>query len=488
LLDDRQRQPQEVTLAMADRYTEVTNSMFGRLVAENIGLPVPTPLERYSPGDPVARGPVLLGGAAGGRLLGPAAQVLADVGAEVSSALDDDVRRALAAADVEADVFNPEAPEEDARFNALVFDATGIGASEDLRALREFFSPTVRRLEASGRLIVLGTPPEECGDVREATAQRAIEGFTRSAGKEIRHGSTAQLVLVSPGSEDQIASTLRFLLSARSAFVSGQVVHVRAPDHADEARATDWERPLAGKSALVTGASRGIGAAIAEVLARDGAQVVGLDVPQAEEPLRELMDKLGGSVLVEDITDADAPQKIASYMEGEHGGADLLVNNAGITRDKTLGRMDADRWDSVIGVNLTAAERITAALTERDDAGLKRGGRVVCLSSMNGIAGQGGQTNYATSKAGLIGMTRAWAPVMAKRSATINAVAPGFIETKMTADMPLFTREAGRRLNSLSQGGLPVDVAETIAWFCSPASGAINGNVIRVCGQALLGA
>jgi 3-oxoacyl-[acyl-carrier protein] reductase len=473
---------------MADRYTEITNSAFGKLVADNVGLPVPTPLERYSPGDPVARGPVLLGGAAGGRLLGPVARVLADVDAEVSSALGDEVRQALADALIDADVFNGEAPEATARFGALVFDATGIKGSEELKALREFFSPTVRRLEPCGRLIVLGTPPEDCEDPREATAQRALEGFTRSAGKEIRYGSTAQLVLVAPGAEDQIASTLRFLLSARSAFVSGQVVQIRTADGADAARETDWERPLADKVALVTGASRGIGASIAEVLARDGAHVVGLDVPQAQEPLEALMEKIGGTAHLKDITEDGAPEEIIEFMARGHGGADVVVNNAGITRDKTLGRMDADRWDSVIGVNLTAAERITAAFTAIDDEGLKAGGRIVNLSSMNGIAGQGGQTNYATSKAGLIGMTHAWAPVLAARNATINAVAPGFIETKMTADMPLFTREAGRRLNSLSQGGLPVDVAETIAWLAAPASGAINGNVVRVCGQALLGA
>jgi 3-oxoacyl-[acyl-carrier protein] reductase len=107
---------------------------------------------------------------------------------------------------------------------------------------------------------------------------------------------------------------------------------------------------------------------------------------------------------------------------------------------------------------------------------------------MNGIAGNAGQTNYATSKAGVIGMVQSMAPAVAKHKLTINAVAPGFIETKMTAAMPIALREAGRRMNSLSQGGLPVDVAETIAWFASPASTGLNGNVVRVCGQSLLGA
>ena len=110
------------------------------------------------------------------------------------------------------------------------------------------------------------------------------------------------------------------------------------------------------------------------------------------------------------------------------------------------------------------------------------------MASIAGIAGNRGQTNYATSKAGVIGLVQSMAPVLAERQITINAVAPGFIETAMTAKMPVLLREAGRRMNSVAQGGLPIDVAETIAWFASPGSAAITGNVVRVCGQSLLGA
>src|SRR5262249_6641041 len=119
---------------------------------------------------------------------------------------------------------------------------------------------------------------------------------------------------------------------------------------------------------------------------------------------------------------------------------------------------------------------------------LRRNGRIIGVASIAGIAGNTGQTNYATTKAGVIGMVGAYAPVLAERGSTINAVAPGFIETKMTAAVPLAIREVGRRMNSLSQGGLPVDVAETVAWFANPGSGAVTGNVVRVCGQSLLGA
>jgi 3-oxoacyl-[acyl-carrier protein] reductase len=165
-------------------------------------------------------------------------------------------------------------------------------------------------------------------------------------------------------------------------------------------------------------------------------------------------------------------------------GLDILVHNAGITKDRTLAKMPEDRWQQVLDVNLVAQERINAVAVDL----LRADGRIVCVSSMSGIAGNAGQTNYATSKAGVIGLVQATAPVVAERDITINAVAPGFIETQMTAAMPLAVREAGRRMNSMRQGGLPVDVAETIAWFASPASAGVNGNVVRVCGQSLLGA
>ncbi len=330
---------------------------------------------------------------------------------------------------------------------------------------------------------MLGTPPEDCESPREATAQRALEGFVRSAGKEVRRGASAQLVYVAPGAEDQLAATLRFLLSPRSAYVSGQVVRIGPGETEPD---IDWRQPLAGRVALVTGASRGIGKAIAQTLARDGAHVIGLDIPQLSEDLDTVAKEISGSTLTLDVTDEATPKAIADHLEAEHGGIDVVVHNAGVTRDKTLGRMDAERWDVLMEINLSSEERINDELLARKL--LRPNGRIVCVSSMSGIAGNAGQTNYATSKAGVIGMVQSMAPTFAEHQATINAVAPGFIETQMTAAMPVPTREAGRRMNSMSQGGLPVDVAETIAWFASPASGGLNGNTVRVCGQSLLGA
>jgi 3-oxoacyl-[acyl-carrier protein] reductase len=467
---------------MADRYSQIVNSRIGGLIAGNVGLPQPVELDRHEPGRPVIRGEVLLGAAPGGRLAEPVARLLASASATVRTELDDEVRAAVGDAGLDAGIWNPEAAGEQ-RFKALVFDATGIPDSTRLSELWRFFSPTIRRVGTSGRVIVLGTPPDSCRSPREATAQRALEGFTRSVGKEVRRGATAQLVYVEPGAEDQIESTLRFLLSPRSAYVSGQVVRVTASARRPE---LDWERPLAGKAALVTGASRGIGAEVARVLARDGAHVVGLDIPPLAEDLARLTGAIGGSSIAVDITEPGAPRRIADQLESGHGGVDIVVHNAGVTKDKTLGRMDEERWATLLEINLSSEERINDELLARnlllDDA------RIVCVSSISGIAGNAGQTNYATSKAGVIGMVRSMAPVLAERAATINAVAPGFIETAMTAAMPIATREAGRRMNSMAQGGLPVDVAEAIAWFASPASAGLNGNVVRVCGQSLIGA
>ena len=418
-------------------------------------------------------GPVLLGASSGAALAGPAAEVLAAVGAEVSTPHQQEARQAAADAGLSAGIFNGEVASADQTFKALIFDASGISDSAGLKQAWAFFHPTIRRVRASGRVIVLGRPPEQCEHPAAAVAQRALEGLVRSIGKEVRKGATAQLVYVAPGAEGELESTLRFFLSPKSAYVSGQVVRI-APATAS-ATPLDWERPLAGKVALVTGASRGIGAAIAELLARDGA-------PRR----RARRAAVRRAILELDITDADAPAKIATHLLDEHGGVDVVVHNAGVTRDKTLGRMSEDLWRMVIEINLIAPQRIDAELFSREV--VRENGRVVCVSSISGIAGNAGQANYATSKAGVIGIVEAFSPRLAKRGATLNAVAPGFIETQMTAAMPIATREAGRRMNSLAQGGLPVDVAETIAWFANPASGGVNGNVVRVCGQSLIGA
>ncbi len=370
-------------------------------------------------------------------------------------------------------------------YKALVFDATGIEGPADLVALQQFFTPLMRSLSANARVLVLGTVPEQCATGSERTAQRALEGFTRSLAKEITKGSTVNLVYVAPGAESTVESTLAFFLSPKSAYVSGQVARLGATGITEAEPVADPAKPLAGKVAIVTGASRGIGEQIARVLHRDGATVLGIDVPQAASELQELMQELDGDFLTLDITGKDAAQRIAAHVKAKFGGVHAVVHNAGITRDKKLANMGEDRWSSVIAVNLTAPERITEELL--DQGLIQDNGRIVGVSSIAGIAGNVGQTNYAVSKAGVIGLVDSLAGELTN-GITVNAVAPGFIITQMTAAVPFATREIGQRMNSLSQGGLPVDVAEAIAWYLSPGSTSVNGNVVRVCGQMMLGA
>ncbi|WP_151082460.1 3-oxoacyl-ACP reductase [Nocardioides cynanchi] len=443
---------------MTDRYQDFVSSPVGRLMVKNLGLPNPVELDRYAAGSPLVDGTVVVGGT--GRLV-----------ESLPGLLDTRGITSVAVTDGEA------------RYKGLVFDATGLTDPGALVALRDFFAPLMRNVQTCARLVVIGTPPEQLKG-EERIAQRALEGFTRSLAKEVGRGGTAQLVYVADGAEGGVASTLGFLLSPKSAYVSGQVIRIgnTATEPAEE---PDWQRPLAGKVALVTGAARGIGEQIARVLARDGATVVGVDVPQAASDLITLTKELDGDYLTLDITAKDAPKRIAQHLSTAHGGVDVVVHNAGITRDKRLANLDEARWSSVIDVNLVAPERITAELLAQ---GLVHdNGRIIGVASIAGIAGNLGQTNYATSKAGVIGLVDSLAGELT-HGITVNAVAPGFIETKMTAAVPFATREVGRRLNSLSQGGQPVDVAEAIAWYADPASTAVNGNVVRVCGQMMLGA
>ncbi|MGA5277171.1 3-oxoacyl-ACP reductase [Streptomyces cellulosae] len=435
---------------MADRYLSFTGTAPGRFLTRRLGLPRPAPLRRWSAERPALDGGLLHLTAGASRL--DLAPVLARTGLPTDEAAGKPA--------------------------AVVLDATGVRTVADLDEVHAALHPVVRSVAESGRIVVLGAPLD-AADHHQAAVQQALEGFTRSLGKETGGGRTVNLVRLTDASAAE--STLRFLLSPKSAYVSGQVIAVGdqespAPEDAD--------RPLSGRTALVTGAARGIGEAVAATLARDGAEVVVLDVPQAEEDARRVAERIGGSVLLLDMTAADAGARIAEALPG---GLDVLVHNAGITRDRLLVNMPKDRWSSVLDVNLGSVLRTTDALLEA--GALRRDGRIVATASIAGIAGNAGQTNYGASKAGVTGFVRALAPrALAEHGVTVNAVAPGFIETKMTAAVPLFIREAGRRMNSLAQGGLPVDVAETTAWFAHPGSGAVNGQVVRVCGQSLLGA
>ncbi|HEY4713210.1 MAG TPA: 3-oxoacyl-ACP reductase [Aquirhabdus sp.] len=463
---------------MSDHYQSFANSALGQIVVKNLGLPAPIVLDRFDASKPLINGAVLFGAAPDSTLTGAISDALASIHADTYAGNNTELQQTAAKSGLNIRAFN--SGDKEARFKAFVFDASGIKSSDELVQLYNFFSPIARQLLPSGRVVIVGRTPSDAATPKEATAQRALEGFAKAVGKEFKKGATAQVVYVGKGAEANVESTLRFFLSAKSAYVSGQVARVTK----GKAISVNWTKPLTGKTALVTGASRGIGEAIARTLARDGAHVICLDVPQQEADLQRVAGEIGGSVLMEDITAADAGAKIAAFAQNR-GGLDVLVHNAGVTRDKMLANMKAPLWDLVLNINLSSAERINDYLLENE--AFNDNARIICVSSISGIAGNLGQTNYAASKAGVIGLVQSVAPTL-KKGITINAVAPGFIETAMTAAIPLQIREAGRRMNSMSQGGQPVDVAEAIAWFANPASGGLNGNVVRVCGQSLIGA
>ncbi|MRG95102.1 3-oxoacyl-ACP reductase [Polyangium spumosum] len=473
---------------MNDVLLELGKNARARAVLSALGLPIPLPVPlRRARGPwrerPLADACVVVGATQGAELSPVIAEALAAAGANAYLIGPD----SIAASFVEpGEAYGRPARalaalQDKERVAGVVFDATGLRDVAALRALYETFHPLVGRIARSGRVLVLGRPS---GDSPAASAaQGALDGFVRSVAKEIgRVGATANLVRVEKGAEMRLGPVLRFLLSPRSAFVSAQpfVVDTRTNGALDK---PPFVRPLEKKIAVVTGAARGIGAATARRLAEEGAHVVCLDRPGDDGPTSQLARSIHGTALLVDLGAEEAPSRIADVVRAL-GGLDVVVHNAGITRDKTLGRMSERQWDEVIAVNLGAVVRTHEALEPL----LREGGRVVCLSSIAGIAGNVGQSAYAASKAGIMGFVAGLWPTLAERGITVNAVAPGFIETRLTAAIPVTVREAGRRLAALGQGGLPEDVAEVITFLASPGAAGITGRTVRVCGGALIGA
>jgi 3-oxoacyl-[acyl-carrier protein] reductase len=468
---------------VTDTYLNLVNSGFTKKIAQQLGLPRPAILRRFRPGQPLVAGPVLVLGSGAdadtvARILSgtagsAAAAVGADGGIDPASTIpgwDLDVRRHPAAGD---------------RYAAVVLVLTAVAHPDDLAEPVLALGSTLKALPPHARIVTISRPATTDEGPATAAARQGIDGILRSVAKELRAGATANGVVVADGvpvTAPSVLGAVRFFLSTRSAFVDGQLLDV---DTDGGALPLDWERPLEGRVAVVTGAARGIGAAIAATLARDGATVVAVDVPAAGEQLAAVANRVRGTALQLDVTAPDAGTRILEHAMARHGRLDIVVHNAGILRDKLLANMTPERWGSIIAVNIAAQLRINEQLLTSGD--FTNEPRIVALASTSGIAGNRGQTNYAASKGGVIGMVRATAPLLTAFGGTANAVAPGFIETDMTAKIPPVMRQVARRLNSLQQGGQPIDVAETVAFLASPQAGGVVGHVLRVCGQNLVG-
>jgi 3-oxoacyl-[acyl-carrier protein] reductase len=370
----------------------------------------------------------------------------------------------------------------DEKMDGLVVNCVGMETIEDLEDLYTTVKNTVAKINANGRVVLVSRMDDT--SALSSTVQKSIEGFARALAKEIggKKGVTVNLLKVTNMNvmPFEIVNAATFFLSDKSSFITGQVIEL------NNAYGTDFSLPvklLQDKIAIVTGGARGIGAAAARVLHREGAKVIIVDVPFAKEDAEKLAQELNGDVILEDITDAKATEDIQKFILDNYKGLDILINNAGITRDKTIAKMSIEQWRGVLNVNLKATINLTETFIKN---GFNKNAKVVGLSSISGIAGNVGQTNYSLSKAGMMGFMK----TIAERNENIyaNAVAPGFIETKMTENLPFFVKEGGRRLSTLKQGGLPEDVAELIGFLASPLSDGINGQCLRVCGGSMIGA
>ena len=240
-------------------------------------------------------------------------------------------------------------------------------------------------------------------------------------------------------------------------------------------------KELEGEIALVTGASRGIGKAIAEQLATQGATVIGTATSDGgADNISAYLNPLGGRGMCLNVTDAESIAAVIKAITEEFGDVSILVNNAGITKDNLLMMMKEDQWNDIIDTNLTSIYRLSKAVIRKMMKARK--GRIINIASVVGITGNPGQTNYSATKAGMLGFTKSLAREIGSRNITVNCVAPGFIDTDMTKELPEEQRDALISQIPLSRLGDPADIAAAVGFLAAPAAAYITGETINVNG------
>lgn len=474
---------------MNDLYMKLAHSALGQSLFQVLNLPQPIELMR-SPQESLKlpNGPFLMASCKQSFALSHTLNILAQPGIEVNFLEQAHPSfQTLPNSFLNSKVIKRVADISNHKYNGLIFDATSVDSFDDLSSVYAFFRDATPTLAENGKIVILAHKTSQSQDSLLSALHASLMGFTKSMAKELgKKGVTCNVLFIQKGAQKYLESSLAFFLSPKSAFISGQSITLK--NHTVKQITPTKSKPLLGKTALVTGAAQGIGNETARVLSRDGATVICLDIPQNQKALDALTKEIHGYSLAVDLLSDNAVTDTVQKIAAQIGVLDIVVHNAGITRDKTLAKMTKTIWDQVLTLNFERVMQLNQAFLDKnifnDDA------RIICISSISGIAGNFGQTNYACSKAGIAGYVESFAESTALKKntgLTINAIAPGFIETQMTKNIPFLTREVGRRMNALSQGGLPLDIAETVSYLANPGSNCLNGNILRVCGLSLLG-
>lgn len=473
---------------MNDLYMKLAHSTFGQSIFHALNLPQPVELLR-SPNESITfpNGPYLIAASSNSLTLNNTLTILSKPNIEANF-----LEKEHSTFESLPNIFNENksikrvTSIENHHYEGLIFDATGICDFEELAGVYEFFHSAIPTLSQNGKIVILAQKYTQTNNAQTTAIQTSLIGFCKSIAKELgKKGINCNIIYIQKGAQKYLETSLAFFLSVKSAYITGQFVSLR--NHTIKQLPISTAKPLEGKTALVTGAAQGIGKETAVTLARDGATVICLDIPQNKKALDLLASNIDGHALAVNLLDENAIADVIQKISSSVGVIDIVVHNAGITRDKTLAKMPRPLWDQVLTLNFERVVKLNQAFLEQNI--FNDHARIICISSISGIAGNFGQSNYACSKAGIAAYVEAFAEsaILKNNDLTINAIAPGFIETQMTKNIPFLTREIGRRMNALSQGGLPLDIAEAVSFFANPGSHCLNGNVLRVCGLSLLG-